>query len=238
MTATHKGVMYLNQHNVKSLMRLSEVNKFCDNTLVKIRENMIDVVTKKKLGKGNKRLKGRDWTDDDVMKSNEMVNKIDKTLKRREQLKRLEEDPRLLIPVLLFWYLVRDISSEGKRVMDPNSRIGKTCLGKKERKAFILHKIENEEASDRYVAPCFINALEAYDGEINLGKEENMISNEFAVKLCLDHEVKYGYKVVKKELIATLRRNNYFIKFIINPEEDNVDVEVVKTSQEALQPPR
>nr|GEW84365.1 hypothetical protein [Tanacetum cinerariifolium] len=45
--------------------------------------------------------------------------------------------------------------------------------------------------------------LEAYDGEINLGKEENMISNEFAVKLYLDHE------------------------FIINPEEDNVEAEVV-----------
>ncbi|GJR75814.1 hypothetical protein Tco_0088179 [Tanacetum coccineum] len=35
--------------------------------------------------------KGRDWTDMDVEKSNEMVDKIDKVLKRREQLKRLEE---------------------------------------------------------------------------------------------------------------------------------------------------
>ncbi|GJW23570.1 hypothetical protein Tco_0034192 [Tanacetum coccineum] len=84
ITTTHKGVVYLNQHNVKSLMRLSEVKKLCDGTLVKIRENLIDMVTKKKLGKGNKRLKGRDWTDDDVVKSNEMVEKIDKTLKRRE----------------------------------------------------------------------------------------------------------------------------------------------------------
>ncbi|GJX59373.1 hypothetical protein Tco_0290763 [Tanacetum coccineum] len=60
MTATHKGIVYLNQHNVKSLMRLSEVKKFCDGTLVKIRENLIDMVTKNKLDKGNKRLKGRD----------------------------------------------------------------------------------------------------------------------------------------------------------------------------------
>ncbi|GKB41516.1 hypothetical protein Tco_0886458 [Tanacetum coccineum] len=36
MTATHKGVVYLNQHNVKSLMRLSEVKKLCDGTLGKI----------------------------------------------------------------------------------------------------------------------------------------------------------------------------------------------------------
>ncbi|GJS13523.1 hypothetical protein Tco_0407995 [Tanacetum coccineum] len=91
MTATHKGVVYLNQHNFKSLMRLSEVKTLCDDTLEKIRENLIDMVTKNKLGKGNKRLKGRDWTDNDIVKSNEMVKKIDHTLKRREQLKRLEE---------------------------------------------------------------------------------------------------------------------------------------------------
>ncbi|GJX94889.1 hypothetical protein Tco_0349475 [Tanacetum coccineum] len=91
MTTTHKGVVYLNQHNVKSLMRLSEVNKLCDGTLEKICENLIDMVTKNKLGKGNKRLKGREWTDDDVVKSNEMIDKIEKTLKRREQLRRLEE---------------------------------------------------------------------------------------------------------------------------------------------------
>ncbi|GJU56773.1 hypothetical protein Tco_1234539 [Tanacetum coccineum] len=60
MTSTHKGVVYLNQHNVKSLMNLSEVKKFCDGTLEKIRENLIDMVKKNKLGTGNKWLKGRD----------------------------------------------------------------------------------------------------------------------------------------------------------------------------------
>ncbi|GJR69398.1 MAK10-like protein [Tanacetum coccineum] len=143
-------------------------------------------------------------------------------------------------------------------VMDPNSSVGKTCFGeniidlssenieghgdwnspefqdtvnsggKKETKALIFHKMETEEISDRYVAPCFVNRLEAYDGEINLGKEENMISNEFAVKLCLDHEVKCGHKVVKKELIVALRGENYFLKFIINPEEDDVEPGVIQ----------
>ncbi|GJZ81260.1 hypothetical protein Tco_0646254 [Tanacetum coccineum] len=60
MSGTHKGVVYLNQHNAKSFMKLSEVKKFCDGTLNKIRENLIDIVTKNKLGTGNKRLKGRD----------------------------------------------------------------------------------------------------------------------------------------------------------------------------------
>ncbi|GJT83911.1 ribonuclease H-like domain-containing protein [Tanacetum coccineum] len=141
--------------------------------------------------------------------------------------------------------------------MDPSSSVGKTCLGenvieissdksevhgdwnspefqdttnsggKKETKAMIFHKMETEEISNRFVAPCFVNGLEAYDGEINLGLEENVISNEFAVKLCLEHEVKHGNKVVKKELIVALRGEIYFVKFIINPEEDDVEPGVV-----------
>ncbi|GJR46927.1 hypothetical protein Tco_1315030 [Tanacetum coccineum] len=84
-------VIYLNKHNVKSLTKLSEVKKFCDGTLEKIRENLVDMVKRNKLGTGNKKLKGRDWTDMDVEKSNEMFDKIDKVLKRREQLSSLEE---------------------------------------------------------------------------------------------------------------------------------------------------
>ncbi|GJU99571.1 ribonuclease H-like domain-containing protein [Tanacetum coccineum] len=87
--------------------------------------------------------------------------------------------------------------------------------------------METEEVSDRFVAPFFVNGLEAYDGEINLGVEENMISNEYAVKLCLEHEVKRGNKVVKKELIVALRGEIYFVKFIINPEEDDVEPGVI-----------
>nr|GEX22053.1 hypothetical protein [Tanacetum cinerariifolium] len=75
--------------------------------------------------------------------------------------------------------------------------------GKKEAKAMVFHKMETEEISDIFVAPFFINGLEAYDGEINLGVKENMISNEFAVKLYLEHE------------------------FIINPDEDDVEPDVV-----------
>nr|GEZ18556.1 hypothetical protein [Tanacetum cinerariifolium] len=56
--------------------------------------------------------------------------------------------------------------------------------------------METEEISDRYVAPCFINRLEAYD-------------------------------VVKKELIVALRGEIYFVKFIIDPEEDDVEPGVV-----------
>ncbi|GKC59922.1 hypothetical protein Tco_1087520, partial [Tanacetum coccineum] len=44
-----------------------------------------------KLGSGNKRLKGRDWTDYDVKSSREMLKKIDEILRHKEQLRRLEE---------------------------------------------------------------------------------------------------------------------------------------------------
>nr|GEZ49354.1 hypothetical protein [Tanacetum cinerariifolium]GEZ51325.1 hypothetical protein [Tanacetum cinerariifolium] len=90
-----------------------------------------------------------------------------------------------------------------------------------------FHKMDTQEISDRFVAPCFVNGLEAYDGEINLGMEENMISNEFAMKLCLDHDVKHGNKEVKKELIILLRGEIYIVKFIINFEEDYVEPGVV-----------
>ncbi|GKB43906.1 hypothetical protein Tco_0888848, partial [Tanacetum coccineum] len=68
---------------------------------------------------------------------------------------------------------------------------------------------------------------EAYDGEINLALDENLISNEYAVKLCLDYEVKKRNKVVKKELIIALKGELYFVKFIINPKEDDMEPGVI-----------
>nr|GEW49352.1 retrovirus-related Pol polyprotein from transposon TNT 1-94 [Tanacetum cinerariifolium] len=102
---------------------------------------------------------------------------------------------------------------------------GDYSRGKKETKAMVFHKLDTEEVSDKFMAPCFVNGLEAYDGEINIGMEEKMISNEFALKLCLENEVKRGNKVVKKKLIVALRGEIYFVKFIINPEEDDVEPE-------------
>ncbi|GKE82926.1 hypothetical protein Tco_1552926, partial [Tanacetum coccineum] len=136
------------------------------------------------------------------------------------------------------------------RVIDPNLSLRKICLGEDvvvissdkvkgsgdwnslefqdtansgQKKAMVFYQMDTEEVSDRFMAPCFVNGLEAYDGEINLGVEENMISNEYAVNLCLEHEIKRGNKVVKKELIVALKGEIYFVKFIFNLEK--VDVE-------------
>ncbi|GJT81320.1 hypothetical protein Tco_1055662 [Tanacetum coccineum] len=138
--------------------------------------------------------------------------------------------------------------------MDPNSSLKKFCLGKDvvvissdkvegsgdwnspefqetansgQKEAMVFYQIDTEEVSDRFMAPCFVNGMEAYDGKINLGVEKNMISNEYAVKLCLEHEIKRGNKLVKKELIVALTGKIYFVKFIINPEEDDVELGVI-----------
>ncbi|GJZ01879.1 hypothetical protein Tco_0519840 [Tanacetum coccineum] len=87
--------------------------------------------------------------------------------------------------------------------------------------------METEEVSERYITPYFVSGLHAYDGEINLECEKNMISNEFAIKLLLDYEEKDREKVVKKELLVALKGEIYFVKFIINPEQDDVEPGVV-----------
>nr|GEW98947.1 hypothetical protein [Tanacetum cinerariifolium] len=109
-------------------------------------------------------------------------------------------------------------------IMDPTSSLGSICLGenvygsssekveghgdwdapeytdtagskeKKVTKALSFNKVEMKKVSKRYIAPCFMNGLDAYDGEINLDLDENLISNELAVKLCLDYEVQKGNK--------------------------------------------
>nr|GEV75344.1 hypothetical protein [Tanacetum cinerariifolium] len=47
------------------------------------------------------------------------------------------------------------------------------------------------------------------------------------VKLCLDYKVKKGKRLVKKELIVALKGELYFVKFIINPEEDDFEPGVI-----------
>ncbi|GJY96441.1 DNA-directed DNA polymerase [Tanacetum coccineum] len=57
--------------------------------------------------------------------------------------------------------------------------------------------------------------------------ETEEVSEKFAIKLCLDYKVKNGEKVVKRELLFALRGELYFVKFIINLEQDGVEPGVV-----------
>ena len=94
---------------------------------------------------------------------------------------------------------------------------------KKEPEALVFHKMDTEEDKDRYVAQCFVNGLYAPDEEINLENNDNLISNNYAVKLCHEYEVRKGRKLVKKELMVSLHGEIYFVQFIINPEEEEFE---------------
>ncbi|GJT65546.1 hypothetical protein Tco_1017026 [Tanacetum coccineum] len=59
--------------------------------------------------------------------------------------------------------------------------------------------MDTEKDSDRYIAQCFVNGLYASDGEINLEKIDNLISNDYAVKLYLEYEVRKGKKLIKND---------------------------------------
>ncbi|GJV82916.1 putative reverse transcriptase domain-containing protein [Tanacetum coccineum] len=153
--------------------------------------------------------------------------------------------------------LEREFKKLKRTIIDPTSSLGRICLGenvygspsekveghkdwdspeytdttgskeKKMTKALNFYKLKTEEVSERFIAPCFVNGFDAYDGKINLALDENLILNEFEVKLCLDYEVKKGNKIVKKELIVALRGEIYFVKFIINLKEYYMEPRVI-----------
>nr|GEW71186.1 hypothetical protein [Tanacetum cinerariifolium] len=63
--------------------------------------------------------------------------------------------------------------------------------------ALSFYRMETDEISKWYIALCFVNGLEAFDGEVNLAFDDNLISNEFVVKLCLDYERELSLFVCK-----------------------------------------
>ncbi|GJY05245.1 hypothetical protein Tco_0371185 [Tanacetum coccineum] len=107
--------------------------------------------------------------------------------------------------------------------MDPNTSIERLCLGVDDRVS-LNDRIESKGQWDGS------EFQDTADSEINLEYEKNMISNEFAIELLLDYEEKDGEKVVKKELLVALKGELYFVKFVINPEEDDVEPELYLVS--------
>ncbi|GJR37258.1 retrovirus-related pol polyprotein from transposon TNT 1-94 [Tanacetum coccineum] len=100
-----------------------------------------------------------------------------------------------------------------------------TSREKKENKVFTFYRME--EKNECNLAPCYVGGLHAYAGEVNMEHERNLISNEFAVKLCLEYEEKNGEKLVKRELLVSLKGEFYFVKFIIILVKDDVQPSVI-----------
>ncbi|GJZ13862.1 agenet domain-containing protein [Tanacetum coccineum] len=81
--------------------------------------------------------------------------------------------------------------------------------------------------SPEYQDTAVSKGKEAFDGEINLAFDENLISNEFAVKLCLDYEVKKGKshfgKIIPKTIYGIVDFGNGVITIYseLDPFEDD-----------------
>ncbi|GJT75942.1 hypothetical protein Tco_1042667 [Tanacetum coccineum] len=101
-------------------------------------------------------------------------------------------------------------------VMDPNLSLGKICLG------------ENviEISSDKIEGPEIRTPSRSSMTTAN-GKRQ-MISKEYQVKLCMEHEVKRGNKVVKKELIVALKGSIHL------KDKIELDGKSVKEEEEAV----
>ncbi|GJW11062.1 hypothetical protein Tco_1576889 [Tanacetum coccineum] len=95
--------------------------------------------------------------------------------------------------------------------------------------ALSFYRMETDEISEWYIAPCFVNGLEAYDGEINLEFDKNVISNEFAVKLCLNYEMKKGKKLFLRLAHGVVDFGNGVIT--IYPEPDLFEDDSEKTGK-------
>nr|GFA48444.1 hypothetical protein [Tanacetum cinerariifolium] len=109
--------------------------------------------------------------------------------------------------------------------------------------------METDEISERYIAPCIVIGLEAYDGEVNLEFDE-MISNEFAVngshltqeeaeKEALAVRISQKFALVEEEMpvIETMAYNDKYKKILNEIWRDKVELygKTVKEEKDAMQ---
>nr|GEU66154.1 hypothetical protein [Tanacetum cinerariifolium] len=107
--------------------------------------------------------------------------------------------------------------------MDLNSSVGKICLGEDNR---ISLNDEIKSHGEWETPECQDTTSSKQKNEAKASTFYKMETKEVS-KLCLEHEVKDEDKVVKKELIVASRGEIYFVKFIINPEEDDIELGVI-----------
>ncbi|GKB45892.1 hypothetical protein Tco_0896645 [Tanacetum coccineum] len=102
------------------------------------------------------------------------------------------------------------------RIMDPNMSIGQLCLG-----------VDNRILLNDGIDSNREWATFEYHDTTDSGKKKELKSFTFYQMETNEHEMKNEDKVVKKELLVALRGELYFVKFIINPEEDDIKPGVV-----------
>ncbi|GKD43642.1 hypothetical protein Tco_1268287 [Tanacetum coccineum] len=111
-------------------------------------------------------------------------------------------------------------------ICNMDSSMGKMCLGKD----IIEISSDRNEGSGDWDSP------ECKDTTGSGGKKKplsQMYTEEDSdrciaqFKLCLEYEVRNGKRLVKKELMVSLRGELYLVQFIINPEEDEFEPNLI-----------
>ncbi|GJS09848.1 hypothetical protein Tco_0366644 [Tanacetum coccineum] len=72
------------------LMRADEIYKFSESTLTKVYEKLDVMMKNNVLGYGNEGRKDREWMKKDKERTKSMMDKIEKKLKEKRQIRRLE----------------------------------------------------------------------------------------------------------------------------------------------------
>ncbi|GJZ40491.1 hypothetical protein Tco_0587054 [Tanacetum coccineum] len=84
------GLVYEDKGGVKTFMGLCELHKFCDGTLIDVRDQLVNMIRLNQVGKKYKSLNDRKWSDRDDRRSKTMLKKIKFVLKEQRKLRRLE----------------------------------------------------------------------------------------------------------------------------------------------------
>ncbi|GJX79187.1 hypothetical protein Tco_0327336 [Tanacetum coccineum] len=85
-----RAVIYRDRDDNRKMMRISEVHKFSDGTLTRIKEKLDFMVKDFKLFKFNKGIENRKWTEDDKRRSEDFLEVIKRRLKIRRIFQSLE----------------------------------------------------------------------------------------------------------------------------------------------------
>ncbi|GJR14002.1 hypothetical protein Tco_0796654 [Tanacetum coccineum] len=85
-----RAVIYRDRDDNKKMMRIDEVHKFSDGTLMRIQDKLDFMVKYFRLFKFNKGMETRKWTEDDKRRSEDFIEVIEKRLKIRRVFRSLE----------------------------------------------------------------------------------------------------------------------------------------------------
>ncbi|GJW34650.1 reverse transcriptase domain-containing protein [Tanacetum coccineum] len=110
------------------------------------------------------------------------------------------------------------------------SKIQDTCDSElmKETKAYTFHRMETREVCEKYITPCFVEGLDAFDGITDLEYNKNYVCNELCIKLGLTYTLKEnGAKSINKKLLISLKGETFLLDFVLNPEKDDCEPSVI-----------